>query len=185
MLLVASHNAESSPVPRSAVDAVGTRVWSVLHVRSRQEKAVADVLGEAGIPTFLPLTRLVRTYGHRRRVVDAVLFPSYVFVRSTIEETYFAMATKRVARVIKVPDQARFEREVEHIRNVIHLGGALTASPFLVKGARVRVTTGPFRGVEGLVEESRNWDRINLQIQTLGRAASLEVDACVLERVDD
>lgn len=183
MLLAAAQNADAHALagPERSGE---RRLWSVLHVKSRQEKAVAELLGEAGIPTFLPLTRVLRTYGHRRRVVDSVLFPSYVFVRSTIEETYFAVSTRRVARVIRVPDQDRFEREVEHIRNVIHLGGALIASPFLVKGTRVRVTSGAFKGIEGIVEESRNWDRINLQIQTLGRAASLEVDACVLERVE-
>jgi hypothetical protein len=39
-------------------------------------------------------------------------------------------------------------------------------------------------GIEGLVEERRPWDRLILQVHTLGRAASLEIDGSLLERVD-
>ncbi len=184
MLLAPSQTLDQTSTPTEGVP-VRDRRWNVLHVKSRQEKAVAEILGEVGVPIFLPLTRKVRFYGHRRRVVDSVLFPSYVFVRCTVDETYLAISTRRVARVIAVPDQIGFEREVEHIRNVYHMGGALETSPFLVNGTRVRVVSGPFKGIEGLVEAARNWDRINLQIQTLGRAASLEVDASILERVED
>jgi len=169
---------------RVAAVGSGARRWSVLHVKSRQEKAVAAVLAEVEIPFFLPLVTRVRFYGHRRRVVESPLFPSYVFVRGTPEEAFFAVATRRVARVIPVGDQERMDSEVRHIREVLMGGGALELSPFLNRGTPVRVTAGPFKGVEGLVEERRPWDRLILQVHTLGRAASLEIDASLLERVD-
>ena len=43
--------------------------WYVLHVRSRQEKVVADELGSMEIGCFLPLQRCVRYYGPRKAVV--------------------------------------------------------------------------------------------------------------------
>src|SRR6185369_4307656 len=146
------------------------RRWSVLHVKARQEKAVAAVLAKVGIPHFLPLVSRVRFYGHRRRVVEATVFPSYVFVRGTPEEAFFANSTRRVARVIAVADQERMERDIRQIQSVLELGGELDACPFLKQGMPVRVVAGPFKGVEGLVEERRGWDRLILQVHTLGRA---------------
>lgn len=175
----------SGRMPAGIAAADALRRWRVLHVKSRQEKAVTEILGEAGVSSFLPIMRKVRYYGHRKRVVELPLFPSYVFMRGTLEESYFAVSTKRVARVIQVADQDRIEREIEQIRCAVHAGGGLEMSSFLEKGTRVRVTGGPFRGIEGVVEApTGGWDRINLQIQTLGRAASLEVDASLLERVE-
>ncbi|MGE3109792.1 MAG: transcription termination/antitermination protein NusG [Phycisphaerales bacterium] len=179
MLLVPSNFREST------ISSAHQRKWCVLHVKSRQEKAVSEILHEAGVETFLPTSRKVRFYGHRKRVVDFALFPSYVFMRSTVEEGYFAISTRRVARIIPVCDQDRFEREVEMIRAAIDRSGVLAAAPYLTSGTRVRVITGPFMGIEGIVETRGNWDRISLQIQTLGRAASLEVDASMLEKVSD
>lgn len=162
----------------------GTRRWSVLHVKPRQEKSVASVLMEVGIPYYLPLVNKTRYYGHRKRVVNTPLFPSYVFVRGTVEETYFAISTHRVAKVIPVGDQNELERDIERIRSVLQLGGELEPYPYLKVGTPVRVTGGPFQGVEGLIEEHRSWNRLILVVHTLGRAASLEIDASLLERVD-
>jgi len=179
----------SSPETRNVREIVAShndsdRRWSVLHVKARQEKVVADVLEEVGVPHFVPLTKQVRFYGHRRRTTYAVLFPSYVFIRGTVEETHLAISTKRVARVIPVFDQEQIDRDIRYIRDVLHMEGSLEACPYLQNGTRVRVVSGPFKGVEGLVEERLKCDRLTLQVQTLGRAASLEIDASLLERVD-
>jgi transcription antitermination factor NusG len=46
------------------------------------------------------------------------------------------------------------------------------------------VKAGPFRDIEGLVEAWQNSNRLVLQVQALGRATSLEIDASLLEPVD-
>ena len=56
--------------------------------------------------------------------------------------------------------------------------------PYLKVGRRARVTAGPFRGIEGLIEGVARPDRLVLQIEALGRATGLEIDAGLLEPVD-
>lgn len=162
----------------------GVRRWHVLHTKSRQEKAVSEVLEASGVEHFLPLVRLVRFYAHRRRVVESPLFSSYVFVKGAMEQVYVALNTSRVARVIAVADQERFEHELMQIRGVVADGGVLTPCGYLAVGRRVRVRSGPFKGAEGLVEDHLRQDRLVLQIQTLGQAASMEIDASLLEPVN-
>jgi transcription antitermination factor NusG len=175
----ASENAERAPL-----GIPGATRWHVIHTRSRQEKALARTLTAAGIEHYLPLIRRARYCGHRKRFIDEPLFACYLFLHGPVDATYLAVATKRVANVIKVPDQQRFVSELEQIRLALDYGADLCPYPYLELGRRARVTAGPFRGIEGMIEEIATPDRLILQIEALGRATSLEIDAGLLEPVD-
>lgn len=95
-----------------------------------------------------------------------------------------ALATKRVAKVIPVHDQGAFEHELGQIRTALEAEAALEPFRFLEVGVRVRVTSGPFKGVEGIVEEAGRRDRLVLRIQALGQATSMQIDPSLLERAD-
>ena len=159
--------------------------WHVLQTRSRQEKAVAEVMHDVGAKPFLPVVRRVAHYGHRRRVVELPVFTNYLFVLGTQEHTYRAINTKRVVRSVPVPDQCRLEKEIEQIRLAIRGEASLSPYRYLERGVRVRVTSGPFKDVEGLVVEDPRGTRLVLQIQALGRATCLEIDASVLQSLDE
>lgn len=169
--------------PASHGDADDDRRWYVLYTKSRQEKALADTLESAAIEYFLPLYKRVTFYGHRRRVVLAPLFPSYLFLRGTPESKYLAIDTKRVARVLDVRDQDRFEHELAQIHMALAGEAKLDPYPFLERGRRVRVKSGPFLGIEGLVDERLREDRLILIVQMIGHGTSLEIDASLLEPV--
>jgi hypothetical protein len=184
-----------SMAPTSAFDAAPSQTladltgqegfrWHVLHTRSRQEKAVAEVLSAAGGVPYLPLHRRVVFYGHRRRVVEAPVFSCYLFLWGLLEHAYVATSSKRVAQIIPVADQAMLTDEIGQVRRVLAAGGELGPYRFLVRGRRVRVTSGPFKEVEGLVEETLKQDRLILKVNAIGRALSLEIDASLLEPVD-
>ncbi len=159
-------------------------VWHVLHTRSRQEKALAKTLEAAGVQCYLPLVDQVRFHGHRKKTVALPLFSTYVFMHGTVEATYTAISTGRVANVIDVPDQSGFARDLQQIRMALSGGATLEPTDCLRIGRRVRVTAGPFKDIEGLIEDRPRLDRLILQIDTLGRAASLEIDASLLQPVD-
>lgn len=163
---------------------LSTHCWHVLHTRSRQEKALARAFDAAGIHYELPQIKVMRYYGHRKREVVIPLFSNYVFVRGPLEVTYFAMTTKRVVSVIPVHDQEGFERDLKQISLALAGGAELNPYRYLAVGRRVRVTAGPFKDVEGLIEEKPKPDRLILQIDVLGRAAGLEIDASLLEPVE-
>lgn len=158
--------------------------WHVLQTRARQEKALSATLRAAGVPHFLPLIDRVRYHGGRRRIVREPLFSSYIFVWGANEAAYFAIETKRVVRSVPAQDQDRLAHEIEQIRRALAGGGELDPHAYLRRGRWVRVTAGPFQGLEGLVEDRPRPERLVLQIRTLGRAASLEIDADLLEPAD-
>ncbi len=173
-----------SECPETSGNSESVSLWHVLHTRSRQEKSLARALHAAGIEYYLPVVDRVRFYGHRKRTVTVPLFSNYLFVNGPLEVAYFATSTQRVANVIPVLDQKGFESDLEQIRRALSGGAALSPFRYLEIGLRVRVTSGPFRDIEGLIENHHRPDRLILQIDTLGRAASLEIDASLLELVD-
>ena len=158
--------------------------WHVLHTLARQEKALAGDLAARGIEHYLPLQNSVRYYGRRKLTSQLPVFPSYLFLRGTLEQAYLADRTKRVARIIAVPDQERLESELAQIRRALEAGMTLTPYDKLTKGTMVEVTSGPLRGMIGEVEDQVRPDRLILRVKTLGQAVSLNIEAALLERLE-
>jgi transcription antitermination factor NusG len=155
--------------------------WHVLHTKSRQEKILCEDLATLSIPYYLPLVRAVRYYGKRKAVVEEPLFPGYVFLRGTIDQAYQADRTRRVAHIIKVSDQQQIEWELRNLSLALTNTSSLSAYPFLKEGVRVEVRSGPFRGLQGVIDGRSKNDRLILQVNTLGRGVSLEIDGALLE----
>jgi transcription antitermination factor NusG len=159
-------------------------VWTVLQTKSRQEKALAGDLSAKGVQHYLPLIKKTQFYGGRRFVVDLPLFPGYIFLFGTLDEVYSADRTRRVAKIIEVYDQGQLEQELTNLRLATEGSELLLPYPFLKKGVRVEVRSGPFRGLQGLVEQRAGAHRLILQIEMLGRAVSLEIGAAELDVID-
>ena len=162
----------------------GGAPWHVLHVKSRQEKALTADLRALSIPHFLPLVRQVKFHGGRKVTVETPLFPGYVFLRGTVDEAYQADRTRRVAGIIKVADQKHLDWELRNIHLALTRAAPLVAYAHLKKGVRVRVTAGPMAGLEGMIKDHASRERLVLQVNMLGQAVSLEVDGGLLEVIE-
>ncbi|MGE5611717.1 MAG: transcription termination/antitermination protein NusG [Bacillota bacterium] len=158
--------------------------WRVLHVKSRQEKSLSEALTAMGIAHYLPLIWRQCYYGNRRAVVKTPLFPSYVFLRGTLDDAYRADRTKRLANVICVADQRQIDWELRNLRLALTNHAPLDVHAFLTRGVRVRVQSGPFRGLEGVIEDRSKTGRLVLQVRMLGSASSLEIDGSLLELLE-
>ncbi len=158
--------------------------WIVLQTRSRQEKAVAADLAALGVGHFLPLIDTVRYYGKRKARVELPLLPGYVFLHGSIDHAYQADRLKRIANILRVTDQDQIDWELRNIHLALREGAGLDPHPFLQVGVRVEVTSGPFEGLQGIVEDRRRLDRVVLQVNYLQQAMSLEIDAGLLQVID-
>ena len=157
--------------------------WHVLHTKSRQEKVVAADLAAMGIAYYLPLVRQVRYYGRRKARVAMPLFPGYVFLRGSLEQVYAADRTRRIANIISVNAQDQLDWELKNLHLALTKDAELTPFPFLKKGVRVEVRSGPFRGLQGVIEGRASANRLILQVDLLGRAVSLEIDPTLLDPI--
>ncbi len=109
------------------------------------------------------------------------LFPGYVFLRGDVDQAYEADRTRRVAQIIRVPDQHRMDDELRNIHIALGANATLDPYPYLRTGVRVEVREGPVRGLQGVVEDRTRLDRLILLVDTLGQAVSLEMDGLLLD----
>jgi transcription antitermination factor NusG len=159
--------------------------WFVLHTRSRQEKALCEDMVVRGISHYLPLVPRTHFCGRRKVIAQVPLFAGYVFLLGSIEQAYGADRTGRVARIITVFDQDRMNWELRNLQVAIQGNAMLEIYPNLQAGARVEVRSGPFRGLQGIIENrARKRDRLYLEVSTLGKSVSLEIDGSLLDLVD-
>ena len=158
-------------------------LWHLLYVKSRQEKQLSDDLTAMGIANYVPVLRQTRYYGRRKSTLELPLFPGYVFLLGSLDDAYMADRTKRVVSIIKVANQKQIEWELENIRTALSCDAELAPHPFLKEGTRVEVRSGPFRGLQGVIESRARADRLILQVEMLARAVGLEIDASLLDPV--
>ena len=173
-----------TPPPSLFPEAPADGTWFVLHTRSRQEKAVADALEALHAWCFLPLVTHTRVYRGRKIHVQLPLLPSYVFMKGQADQAYQLDRNKRLANIIAVTDQARLEWELGNIRRAMDANVPLDPYPYLKKGIRAEVRSGPLRGMQGLIEDRTKLSRLILQVDMLGRAMSVEVDGALLEPLE-
>ena len=116
--------------------------------RRAGRRSTGKSVGRDGL-RFPALVKHARLHGGRKAVVDEPLFPGYVFLRGTMDEAYEADRTKRVANIIRAADQKHLEWELNNIRLALERSATLDPYPHLVRGRKVEVRSGPFRGSRG------------------------------------
>lgn len=158
--------------------------WYVLHTRSRQEKVLHQTLHASGIGCFLPLMKVIRFYGKRKARIEEPMFPGYIFMRGSREQAFAADRTGRIVQIIPVVEQEQLDWELTNLHLAVR--GTAPLEPFacLKEGMRVEVRSGPFRGIQGIIEHRDAPDRLHLQVAMLGRSMSMEVDASLLDPID-
>lgn len=161
------------------------RAWYALYTRHQHEKCVAGTLTGRGFEIFLPLYNALHRWKDRTKQLALPLFPSYVFVQSSLDRRTDILSVPGVfgfagspARPSVIPDI-----EIEGIRRAMQNNLLIEPHPFLDCGDRVRVVNGPLQDIEGILVRKRNRFRLVLSIEMLGRAAAVEVDAAAVVRV--
>jgi transcription termination/antitermination protein NusG len=158
--------------------------WWVAHTKSRNEKALAWQLLKWNTPYFLPLREKVGVCRGRKIKSLLPLFGGYLFFNGDESARYKALTTNRIANVIPVADQAGLIRDLAQVHRAIRSGAAIDPHPYLREGTLCRVVSGPLAGVEGLVVKKLSAMRLILKVDILGQAASVQIDADMIEPIE-
>jgi transcription termination/antitermination protein NusG len=155
--------------------------WYAIWTRSHSERLVFDQLTAMGFAAFLPEVGMWSKRQGQMHVVQAPMFPGYLFVRDRMDKhAYVEMLKVRgLVRILEqgwtrltpVPDD-----EVTSIERVMQAGVPMFPHA-LHEGDRVRVTDGPLKGVEGVfVQDKPDSGRLIVSVGLLGRGIAVEVD---------
>jgi transcription antitermination factor NusG len=159
--------------------------WTVLHVRPKCEKKMAAYCVYYAVACYLPLRRETKVYQRRKVTVDKPLFPGYVFAEVSKDQRLTVLKSSTLVRIIEVGDQGRFVREIDQVRQALAIDATLGATTALKHGKSVRITAGPFQGLEGVVVSVKGQARVVLNVDMIGQGVRVDVDADALELLDE
>jgi transcription antitermination factor NusG len=165
------------PCPTPALQSAQAS-WLAAYTHARHEKKVAQQLEQRGIEHFLPVYRSVRHWKDRRKELDLVLFPGYVFVHVSTSERLRILQLPGVVRFVQFSGQPATlaAGDIEALRNGLSQGVKAEHHPYLTVGRRVRVAHGPLAGARGILSRVKtNW-RIVISIDAIMRSVAVEVD---------
>ena len=179
-IVEASLNRENLAVERAEYSSPR---WYASYTSPRHEKHVARQLEGQGMQCFLPLYRSSRRWKDRRKVLELPLFPGYVFVQIALRDRLAVLRVPGVVQLVSfagVP-HALPDEEIAVLRNGLLRSAPFEPHPFLRKGCRVRVRSGPMSGTEGILVRRKDHFRIVVSIDLIQRSVAAEVDECDVE----
>jgi len=170
-------------------ESVGTRPqisefpWFAVHVRTRHETAIAGFLEAKGYQQFVPLYKFRKRWSDRVKVLEAPLFPGYLFCRFDPQHRLPILKTPGVIQIIgynRIPSPIDVT-ELNAIQTVIESGLQAQPWPFLTVGERVRIESGSLQGLDGIVVKMKENHRLVLSVSLLRRSVAVEIDSALVE----
>jgi transcription antitermination factor NusG len=156
--------------------------WYAAYTAPRHEKSALQHLESRNVESFLPLYSSARMWNGRRAVVQMPLFPSYLFVRISPEQRVRVLEVPGVlnivsshGRLIPLP-----EGEIEALRAALETRKS-EPHPLLTSGRRVRIKSGPLRGLEGIIVKQTRKLRMIVSIDCIMQSFAVELEASDLE----
>jgi transcription antitermination factor NusG len=153
--------------------------WFALQVRGRQEFNISENLGSNGYEWFLPLYKSSKRWSDRIKQVDSPLFPGYVFCRFNPLDRLPILKIPGVIQIVGFNRQlvAVDEDEIRAIQALVASGIPNRPCPYLEVGDKVRIESGPLRGLEGLLVEFQGNHQLVLSVTLLQRSVAVKIDS--------
>ena len=158
--------------------------WYVIHTKPARESLAEANLRRQGYEVYVPrMAQDMRRHGQVRECV-VPLFPRYLFLQ--LNEGRQALNPVRssvgVAGIVRfgvryaiVPDEIMLQLRLRaDPKSGLH---RLVNRPLLARGASVRITTGPFEGLDGVFEREAGSARVVVLLNLLGQDAPVRIRA--------
>ena len=162
-----------------------SRLWYVLHTKSRFENVVNDGLAKKSIDVFLPKITVRSKRRDRKAMIRVPLFPGYLFVRTDLAPESHLEIVKTAGAVrligskqgpVPVPEDT-----IDSLKIMVTGDHPVATGTSLKKGDKVLVVSGPFVGVTGTFIRYGGKGRVVVNIEALGQYAGVEVSEDEIE----
>jgi len=158
--------------------------WHVLYTRPRHEKKLRDFLTIKGVKTYLPIYKTIKQWSDRKKKVEEPLFKSYLFVKAD-ELNYFTILNAPGAvKFVHFGDEIATisNKEVEMIEQILKYPESVEVADYtFFEGEKLKIATGPFKGIGGTLVSIKGRNRLIIQIEQLGKNLVIDVPSFNVE----
>ena len=143
--------------------AIGNNIyWYPLYTKPRHEFKAEEQLKGCGVEFFLPKVTRVKQWSDRKKKVTEPLFSGYIFVRGNERERLLALEQYAIVRSIFfegapaiIPDW-----QIVNLQKMLESGTDVEVTDRMAVGTAVKIISGPFKDVEGIIYELPNQERM-------------------------
>ncbi len=159
--------------------------WYAIYTRARHEKAVATLLRQKDVTTFLPLLSQMHRWSDRSRIVEVPLFPGYSFVRIAAAPQAYLQVLQTAGVVgfvgsgrsgVPIPD-----KQIEDIQLVLAHRVPCAIFPFHRVDQRIRVRGGCLDGVEGRLVTLKGDRTLVISVEPILQSLAIRIDGYDVE----
>ena len=154
--------------------------WYLVHTKPRQEKCALENLERQGYQCYLPTLPSEKLRQGLLTVSDEPLFPRYLFIRlgQGVSAKSWApiRSTKGVSRLVSFGvEPAKVEGGLIELLRVQEASVQTEPDRLFNPGERVRLTEGPFAGIEGIYQMTDGECRVMVLIEILSKPVAIRV----------
>lgn len=160
--------------------------WYALYTRYRHEKRVESLLQQKGIETYLPLRKILRKWSDRKKWITEPLFNCYVFILSDTLGRFEAIQSPGAVRIITFGGQPAVvkEKEINYIKSILAEFPDAEPCFTIPVGSRVKICRGQLAGIEGVLTELRNKNRMIVYLDSINQGVYFNVDVRDVRKIE-
>ncbi len=148
--------------------------WFAIYTKTNYEKKVAEGLLSNNIEAYCPTFKTVKQYSDRKKKVEKILLPNYVFVKLHLSDRTKVFSVKGVVRYVYWLGEPAKIRSLEIDQMKSHLN--YFYDDFSLKKIKLntnyKIKDGPFKGKSGSVVDIKK-NKIRLELEDLGVVITL------------
>jgi transcription termination/antitermination protein NusG len=169
-------------------DPIREAAWYAVYTKSRHEQVAREQLLAKGVEVFLPTVQTWSRRTDRRLRIELPMFPSYLFVNTTLhpERHLSVLRTIGVVKLVDFKGQPMpvDPHEVRSLQILIDSGVAVIPAENFSIGDRVKIVEGLFKGMIGRLVARRSETRLIVAVEAINRAVQVEVDDHLVRRFE-
>lgn len=153
------------------------RFWYALYTKPRHEFKAKIHLESVNVEHYLPTMIVKKKWSDRIKKIEEPIFRGYVFIYANEKERAKALYNPCIVRTITfngkpavIPDW-----QIENLKIMLVENPEVFITDQVEVGAKVRIVSGPFTDVVGIVQEKHNGSWLAVSIDLLQRSILVQL----------
>lgn len=154
------------------------KTWYAIYTKPRHEKMVHDLLSRDQFESFLPLVKTLKEWSDRKKWVEQVLFPSYLFVHVDQHQYLQVLKYQGVVRYVSFEGKAVAvpEKQIYAINKFVegNHDDVNNLNNFSLD-EKVEIVNGPMKGLQGEIVEFQGHKKVKIAIEAISQSVFLSI----------
>jgi transcription antitermination factor NusG len=161
--------------------------WFALYTKPRHEFKAQIQFESENIAYYLPTITRLKQWSDRKKKVIEPLFKGYIFIEATEKERLLAVEFNSIVKTIFFGGKPSIipDYQINNLKTLLSNTNKVEVYHEIIKGNTIKITEGPFEGVEGVVYDvGKNDAMLAVNIDLLRRSVVVKIPASDVRKKD-